>query len=236
MHKIEIPQSVIDRVIARRGKEHVYDDLDPARTALVVVDMQNAFMLPGVAFAEIKEAPEIVPNINLLARALRGAGGTVVWIVTTYTPAIDTEWSIHYRLVNRAHGAMRNAALTKGSKRHAIWAGLEVEPGDPIVEKTRFSAFIQGSSALDATLKARGIDTLLIAGTVTGVCCESTARDAMMLNYRVIMVTDGNAAYSDEEHNHALTAFYASFGDIMPTAMLVELLAKNAKKPREAAE
>jgi ureidoacrylate peracid hydrolase len=69
---------------------------------------------------------------------------------------------------------------------------------------------------------------------VTGVCCESTARDAMMLNYSVTMVTDGNASYSDEEHTRALTAFYATFGDIMPTDSLVALIAKNAKK--QAAE
>ena len=69
---------------------------------------------------------------------------------------------------------------------------------------------------------------------MTGVCCESTARDAMMLNYQVTMVTDGNASYSDEEHNRALTAFYATFGDIMSTDELIALIAKGAKK--EAAE
>jgi ureidoacrylate peracid hydrolase len=236
MHKIAIPQSIIDRVVARRGTEHVYDDLDPARTALIVVDMQNAFMLPGVAFAEIKTAPEIVPNINAIAAALRRAGGTVVWIVTTYDQNVDREWSTYYRLSTPANGAKRSAALTKGGTGHAIWSGLDVKPDDPIVEKKRFSAFIQGSSDLDAVLKARGIDTLLITGTVTGVCCESTARDAMMLNYKVVMVTDGNAAYSDEEHNHALTGFYASFGDVMSTERLIGVIGKNAGKSRAAAE
>jgi ureidoacrylate peracid hydrolase len=234
MHKVAIPQTIVDRVIARRGKEHVFDDFDPARTALIVVDLQNGFMMPGVAFAEIPEAREIVPNVNRLAAALRAAGGTVVWIVTTYEPAVDREWSTYYRLSSPANGAKRSAALTKGAKGHAIWPALDVKEGDPIVEKKRFSAFIQGSSEIDKVLKARGIDNLLITGTVTGVCCESTARDAMMLNYSVTMVTDGNASYSDEEHNRALTAFYATFGDIMPTDSLVALIAKNAKK--QAAE
>jgi ureidoacrylate peracid hydrolase len=234
MHKLAIPQNIIDRVVARRGKEHVFDDLDPARTALIVVDLQNGFMMPGVAFAEIPEAREIVPNVNRLAAALRAAGGTVVWIVTTYEPAVDREWSTYYRLSTTANGAKRSAALTKGAKGHEIWPELEVKPGDPIVEKKRFSAFIQGSSELDKVLKARGIDNLLITGTVTGVCCESTARDAMMLNYQVTMVTDGNASYSDDEHNRALTAFYSTFGDIMSTDELIALIAKSAKK--EAAE
>jgi ureidoacrylate peracid hydrolase len=234
MHKVAIPQTIVDRVIKRRGKEHVFEDYDPARTALIVVDLQNGFMMPGIAFAEIPTAREIVPNVNRLAASLRAAGGTVVWIVTTYEPAVDREWSTYYRLSTPANGAKRSAALTKGAKGHEIWPELEVKPGDPIVEKKRFSAFIQGSSELDKVLKARGIDNLLITGTVTGVCCESTARDAMMLNYAVTMVTDGNASYSDEEHNRALTAFYATFGDIRSTDDLVALIAKNGKK--QAAE
>ena len=91
MHKIAIPQSVVDRVIARRGREHIHDDLDPARTALVVVDMQNAFMLPGVAHALCLEAQEIVPNINRVAQAVRETGGAVVWIQTAYTDETRTE-------------------------------------------------------------------------------------------------------------------------------------------------
>jgi ureidoacrylate peracid hydrolase len=85
VHNIDIPQWVTDRVIKKRGAEHVFTNLDPARTALIVIDMQNAFMLPGVGFAEIKTAPEIVPNINRLADAVRSAGAGVVWIKMTYS-------------------------------------------------------------------------------------------------------------------------------------------------------
>jgi ureidoacrylate peracid hydrolase len=90
MHTLSIPQSVVDRVIERRGREHIYDNLDPAKTALVVVDMQNAFMLPGVAHALCPMAEKIVPNINRLARAVRETGGTVVWIKTTFE---DLGWT-----------------------------------------------------------------------------------------------------------------------------------------------
>jgi ureidoacrylate peracid hydrolase len=234
MHKFALSPNIVERVVARRGKEHVFEDFDPTCTALVVVDLQNGFMLPGVAFAEVPEAREIVPNVNRLAASVRAAGGLVVWIVTTYDKAIDEEWSIYYRLSTPANGAKRSAALTKGSKGHEIYADLQVKPEDKIVEKRRFSAFIQGSGELDKVLKAHGINNILITGTVTGCCCESTARDGMMLNYAVTMVSDGNAAPSDDEHNRALTAFYSNFGDVMSTDMLVELLAKNGKK--QAAE
>jgi ureidoacrylate peracid hydrolase len=63
------------------------------------------------------------------------------------------------------------------------------------------------------------------------VCCESTARDAMMLNFRTIMVTDGNAAMTDEDHTASLIAFYLTFGDIMSTDMLIDRLRRNARKP-----
>jgi ureidoacrylate peracid hydrolase len=230
MHRVSIPKSVTDRVIARRGREHVYEDLDPAKTALVVVDMQNAFMLPGVAHALCPMAERIVPNINRLAQAVRATGGTVIWIKTTFTPEVLESWSVYSQMSTPAHLAKRIEALTADSKGHELWDALDVRSEDLIVEKKRFSAFIQGSSNLAEVLRSRGIDTLLITGTVTSVCCESTARDAMMLNFKTIMVTDGNAAATDEDHNASLIAFYLTFGDIMPTDMLIERLGRNARK------
>jgi ureidoacrylate peracid hydrolase len=230
MHQFSVPQSVIDRVVARRGREHVYENLDPAKTALVVVDMQNAFMLPGVAHALCPMAEQIVPNINRLARAVRESGGTVVWIKTTFKQDALKNWSTYFEMVTPQQGAKRIAALTAGSKGHELWAALDVWPADLIVEKTRFSAFIQGSSDLAEVLRDRGIGTVLITGTVTNVCCESTARDAMMLNFKTIMVTDGNAAVTDEDHSASLCAFYLTFGDITSTEMLIARLTRDARR------
>src|SRR5438093_10773798 len=98
MHKIAIPQSIIERVVARRGREHVYDDLDPRKTALLVVDMQNAFMLPSVAHTLCPMACTIVPNINQLAQAMHETGRTVVWIKTTYTHETLKDWSTYLKL------------------------------------------------------------------------------------------------------------------------------------------
>jgi ureidoacrylate peracid hydrolase len=236
MHRLSIPQSVVDRVVARRGREHVDDALDPAKTALVVVDMQNAFMLPGVAHALCPMAEKIVPNINRLAHAVRMTGGTVIWIKTTFKDDALKNWSTYFEMVKPEQGARRVAALTAGSKGHELWAALDVRADDLIVEKNRFSAFIQGSSNLAEVLRERGLDTVLITGTVTNVCCESTARDAMMLNFKTIMVTDGNAAVTDEDHNASLCAFYLTFGDVMPTDMLVTCLERNAGRNLSAAE
>jgi ureidoacrylate peracid hydrolase len=236
MHTLSIPQSVVDRVVARRGREHVYDALDPAKTALVVVDMQNAFMLPGVAHALCPMAEKIVPNINRLAQAVRHTGGTVIWIKTTFKADALKNWSTYFEMVKPEQGARRVAALTADSKGHELWPALDVRPDDLIVEKNRFSAFIQGSSNLAEVLRAHGLDTVLITGTVTNVCCESTARDAMMLNFKTIMVSDANAAMTEEDHNASLCAFYLSFGDVMSTDAVIACLETNARKNLTAAE
>jgi len=236
MHKVSIPQSVVDRVVARHGREHVHADLVPANTALVVVDMQNAFMMPGVAHAPCLAAQDIVPNINRLASVVRQTGGTVIWIKTAYTDDTLENWSTLYDMLGAKGTQKRAAALTRGSKGYELWSELDVRGEDLTVEKNRYSAFIQGSSDLSEVLRARGLDTLLITGTVTNVCCESTARDAMMLNFKTVMVTDGNAAVTDEDHNAALTAFYLIFGDIMSTDFAIECLKRNARAGLVAAE
>jgi hypothetical protein len=86
-----------------------------------------------------------------------------------------------------------------------------------------------------APASRQGYDTVLITGTVTNVCCESSARDAMMLNFKTIMVSDANATRTDEEHNATLSTFYAIFGDVMDTDFLIGRLDANAAL-REAAE
>ena len=96
-----------------------------------------------------------------------------------------------------------------------MFPALEPLASDLRVKKIKYSAFIAGSSDIDGQLKSRGVDTVLIAGTATNVCCESSARDAMMLDYRVIMLSDANAASTDEEHAATLNNFMLFFGDVM---------------------
>jgi len=228
VHKVVIPGSIVERVIKHRGKEHIYEDLDPKKTALLVVDLQNAFMLPGVAHALCETAPAIVPNVNAIAHTVRETGGAVVWIKSTFDEKSLVTWPVLHEMAGPQRTIRRLAAMAEGTKGHEFWAGLDIRPTDLIVNKDRYSAFIQGSSDLAEVLRKRGIDTVVITGTVTNVCCESTGRDAMMLNFKSIMVTDANAALTDEEHNASLIAFYLSFGDIMPTDLLMSCLRRNA--------
>ncbi len=226
MHKVSIPESVIAQVKAQRGKLNRYDNLVGPKTALVVIDLQNAFMLPGMP-VEVPTAREIVPNVNKLGAALRGAGGKVFWVKMNLEGQSEA-WRVFF------DGDPRQATLselTTGARGFELYADLDVRPEDTIVVKNRFSAFIQGASDIDRQLRSAGIDTVIIVGTLTNVCCESSARDAMMLNYRVVFVSDANAALSDAEHNATLASIIRVFGDVVTTNEVTALLsAKNRER------
>ncbi|HEY4748463.1 MAG TPA: isochorismatase family cysteine hydrolase [Steroidobacteraceae bacterium] len=213
MHELSIPTHVLERVIRRAGRPHPFDVIEPAKTALVIIDMQNYFMKPGFQ-GEVPMARKIVPTVNRLAAATRELGGHVVWVKNTTTGTRES-WSVlHDWLQTPDRRDRRYASMELGQEGYALWGELDVRPEDAQIVKKRVSAFIQGSSDIEAYLRGRGIDTLLIGGTATQVCCESSARDAMMLNFKVIMVPDALATYSDEEQNISLRAFYSNFGDL----------------------
>jgi len=212
MHPFSIPPHVTRMVTERIGRPHAFDAIDPVKTALLVVDMQNYFQHPDLQ--GVPMAREIVPDVNRLAAIVRAAGAHVVWVKTA-TDDTRESWSIYHEfLMGPAYREKRYAAMDTSNTGHALWSALDARPEDAHIVKKRFSAFIGDSSNIEGHLRARGIDTLLIAGTTTNVCCESTARDAMMLNFKVVMVPDALAAYTDAEHNATLSTFYMIFGDV----------------------
>jgi ureidoacrylate peracid hydrolase len=224
MHEKSIYPSVIERVEQRRGGMAVFDRLDSRHTAHIVVDLQNGFMAPG-AVAEIGTAREIVPVVNRISEALRASGGLVVYIQNTFDEEAIRTWSTYFNhFCSPVRRARMIEAFTPGSDGHALWPGLDVRPGDLQVRKRRFGAFAPGASDLHAILQERGVDTLIITGTASQVCCESTARDAMMLNYKVFFVADGNATFTDEEHNATLSAMAYTFCDVIDSDALVGLV------------
>jgi ureidoacrylate peracid hydrolase len=217
MHGFVMPNWATERVVRRQGKPSAHADAPAERTAFLVVDMQNYFLAPG-APAEVPMARAIVPNINRLASSLRAAGGTVVWIRTLFTEqALRDVSHFHHILLRPEVMRRRCAELAEEAEGSALWPELDVQAGDMISRKTRYSAFIQGASDLHDVLRQRGIEAVLVGGTMTNVCCDSTARDAMMLNYRTTMVSDANASATDEEHSSALINFHLQFGDVVTT-------------------
>jgi nicotinamidase-related amidase len=199
----------------RRGRRHGFEGLDPARTALVVVDMV-AFFVTENAYTR-----GIVPNIRTLAAALRAAGGTVAWVL----PATGAPSAVRTEFLGPVVAERYRAGGGEGTLRERLWPELDVAPQDLLVEKAAASAFFPGRCELPERLEERGIETVLITGTVANVCCESTARDASTLGYRTIMVADANSAMRDQDLNATLHVIYRSFGDVRPTADVLDLIA-----------
>jgi ureidoacrylate peracid hydrolase len=233
MHKVEISKTAVERVRTRLGKLHPFDTIDPSKTALLVIDMQNYFVKQGHQ-SETPLAREIVPNINRLAAELRRRGGHVAWIRNGTTDTRES-WSNYHGYLQKPERAERRLkSMEIGADGYEFWHLNDIRPEDAQITKKRYSAFIQGSSNIERHLRDRGIDTLLITGTATNVCCESTARDAMMLNFKVVMVSDGLATNSDQEHNASLSAFYGQFGDVQSVDEVIESLARGGEKKAAA--
>src|SRR5215472_5509953 len=93
-----IPDEIVRRVVERRGTEHCFAELDPKRTALVVIDLQHAFMNDAVGHAVCPAARDIVPAINRLAAALRQAGGGVFWVRMTHDDNCLDDWSVAFEI------------------------------------------------------------------------------------------------------------------------------------------
>jgi nicotinamidase-related amidase len=199
----------------RRGRRHAFEVLDPSRTALVVVDMVPFFV------AQNPYARGVVGNIERLARTLRSAGGVVAWVL----PSPELLLPARAEFLGPTVAERYRTSGGTGPLRDRLWLEFEVDDADLLVEKSSPSAFFPGHCDLDGRLDRLGVDTVLVAGTVANVCCESTARDASTLGYRVVMVADANAAVRDRDLDATLHTIYRSFGDVRPTDELIELLA-----------
>ena len=223
MHDVAIRQEIVDRVMARRGRFHWFDALDPERTALIVIDMQNTFCAPGSP-AEVGASRSIVGPINELTRRLRARGVPVVWVLHANAhDAGQSDWDLFFEYVVAAD--VRAATLESlAPGRQSVWSELEQTAGDVTIVKNRYSAFARGSSSLERVLRDLGVDTVLIAGTKTNVCCESTARDAMMLDFKVVLLSDCTAALSDDEHRATLETVIQQFGDVLTADESIERL------------
>jgi nicotinamidase-related amidase len=217
----EMPSYVIGRVMKKRGRLRVFDRFVPAETALVVVDMQTFYV------SDVPPAIAIIPNINRLAETFRARGATVAWVKMTAGENGRSLWPVYHDYFFTPENAARHRDnLTEGTEGHKLHPDLAVKDGDVIAVKNRFSAFLPGHTDLIDQLKARGIRNVVITGMLTNFCCETSARDAMMLDYRVVMVSDANAARFDEDHNVGFTTVYQSFGDVLSTDEVIDDLVR----------
>jgi ureidoacrylate peracid hydrolase len=203
----------IERITARDGAPHSITEFDWRTTALVVVDMQNFYIAEG-APSYCADARAIVPNVNRLADAVRRFGSPVIWLRNVTNNEAFKGWSVHYERMKPDRVETRRRELAKDSDGVRLWHELDVRDDDLKLDKIRYSALIPGASNLEKVLGENGVDTIIICGVATNVCVESTARDAMMMNYRTLVVEDACAASDRALHEATLNSFYLYFGDV----------------------
>ena len=217
-------------------------DIDPARTAVVVVDMQNAFASPGglldLAGVDIAGAAAVVRTIGGILAAARAAAIPVVYLQTGYKPDLSNgggpsspnprkETAL---CLMRARPELRGQLLVEGTWDFQIVDELAPQAQDLVVLKTRYSGF--AGTQLDSVLRAREIRYLVFVGIATNVCVESTLRDAYFHEYWPILVTDG-AMQAGPPEAHAATVFNVEsfFGWTLTSQDLVEAVSRS-RAPR----
>jgi ureidoacrylate peracid hydrolase len=217
-----IPQEIKDRVTYRRnGTVSILDKVDPSKTALIVIDMQNYFWMEDLSVLYTPEAAGIVDNINALTQSARAVDIPTYWVQHTFTEG----WKSWYEKTTKGSVAREMIANTApGSYGYEIHECMDVRQEDTRVKKSRYSAMLPNSSDLDRLLRERGIDTLIITGALTNCCCESTARDAMMMDYDVVFVSDANATRSEQQHQATLVSMMQLFADVRDTNATISLL------------
>ena len=199
----------------------------PERTALINVDLQNCFVEGSPIAAP--DGLKVLERVNRLAAACRQAGIMVIHCAVVLRPdgsnlGVLAEFNPHTDL------------LVKGTESAALHKGLVVEPGDILLDKPRFGAFY--GTDLEMILRKRDIDTIIITGVATNVCCETTAREAAVRDFHVFFLSDGTAtapmgAASAEELQRATCA---TLGFLFAQVLTVdEMIAKIHGARKQAA-
>jgi ureidoacrylate peracid hydrolase len=188
------------------------DILAPQHTALLVIDIQNDFIHPeGWAARSSRETPSlrhVIPVINGLIAAARGAGVAIVYIVMEHGPEIDAP-NYQARYVSR--GMSAEILCRQGTWGAELDAELaQPRDGDIVIRRHSYDGFAR--TGLDALLRERGVETCVATGVVTNLCVQTTIQHAFSLGYYVTLASDGAAAATALEHDVMVENFRRYFG------------------------
>ena len=190
-------------------------------TALIVVDMQNIWANPrGARYLPMSE--DIVPKIQELLRFCRLHQVPVIYLHTTKRKDL-ADVGIFADIKPQTHDADDEWSNFEGSPGAELYEPVKPAAGDILVKKFRYSGFY--GTQLENLLRALGRDTIAITGVATNVCCDSTARDGAMRDFKVLFLSDCNAAFTHEEQAATLSNFDKHFGVVMDSKTLIAKLA-----------
>lgn len=194
----------------------------PARTALVIIDMQVDFAAPegrlGQWGVDLSTVPPALEKAEALADAARKAGAPVVFVGLFTRPETDSgAW--RERMRRRGGDPDSDSGLCRADEVGSDWYGPKPLPGEAVVEKARYSGF--HDAPLDSVLKGLGVDTLVVAGLTTECCVDCTVRDAFHLDYHVFLASDACAAYEAEVHAASLKALELNCAILVETDQVI---------------
>ncbi|MNO21558.1 Peroxyureidoacrylate/ureidoacrylate amidohydrolase RutB [compost metagenome] len=196
------------------------------RSAVLVVDVQNDYCHPDGAMARVGNdvggVSGMMPNLHRLLEAARQYKVPIMFIQTFHEEATDSEaWK------TRSSG--KSAEVCRVGSWGANFFEVAPEPEEIVINKHRYSAFI--NTRLDSVLRSQKIETLIITGVSTNVCVESTARDAFMLDYHVVLLHDACASYSRQAHEMTIENIAGYFGEVTDAGNVVSLWGRELKIP-----
>jgi nicotinamidase-related amidase len=198
---------------------------EPGRTALLVVDMQRAFVDPGEAM-EVPAARACVPVIRGLLEVFRARRLPVAFTAFVYSPDVPLlVGELHPEHKPAAPGAARgfgmpSSSCLAGSPSARVVDALAPRPDEPVIDKRWYDAF--AGSALDGALRARGVTSLVVTGTMTDVCVLATVIGAFNREYRVTVVEDGVATLWPEIQRATLDIVSRAYGRVVSSKQVVD--------------
>lgn len=191
-------------------------------TALIVVDMQNIWVHPrGTRYLPMSE--EVIPKIKDLLAACRCSRVPVIYLYTTKRKDL-ADVGVFADLKPESHRVDDPWSNFEGTPGAEIYEGLKPEPDDIVIKKFRYSGFY--GTQLENILRKLGRDAIAISGAATNVCCDSTARDGAMRDFKVIFLSDCNAAFSSEEQEATLKNFSKHFGLVMDSQEFISRVSR----------
>lgn len=189
--------------------------IDPRRCALIVIDMQNAFVAEGAVF-ETPAARTMLPRLERLIQFARGTGIPIVWTQSDHRPPYGG------LMLRKFPAIAQDRVLWLGEPSFDMYPDM-VQPLEGDLEyrivKHKFDAFFE--TDLDAILRYHQVDTVIITGTATNACCESTARSAFMRDYKVVFPSDLNATFDESMHQATLKNIELLFGRVVSSEQLL---------------
>jgi ureidoacrylate peracid hydrolase len=198
-------------------------DLNLGTSALLVIDMQKDFIIPGAPL-EAWNSQAIIPNITQLVNFFRQHNRPVLWTIHVHQ---GQDLGVLGPMWPSTGPNSPTKALVKGTPGVAIIEELPAPTSNELViEKRRYSAFFQ--TDLELNLRNMGIDTLLITGVNTNICCETTARDGFMRDFQIMSVADAQTSITKELHDAALISTMVTFGRVADTQDVIEEFEANA--------